>query len=133
LIGAIITIWSTHYFSYKYNKFYELFYMYLSPNVLIMTIGIFLSTKTICNKYTFTALTHNIITTLSTLSFGIYLIHLIIYTQVNKYLHLDNSVLGNNPLHPLIGITLTSVCVFIFSAIATYLIRRLPLLGKWLT
>ncbi|MEY3219839.1 MAG: hypothetical protein RIT27_1196 [Pseudomonadota bacterium] len=133
IVSFILTMWLTHYFSYKNNKFYELFYAYTSPNVLIMSVGTFLLVKKMNFQSHFVKRFSKIIITLSQLSFGIYLVHLISYNQINKYLHLDNTTLNGNPIHPAMGILLTSVCVFVISAILTYLIRQIPLIGKRIT
>jgi surface polysaccharide O-acyltransferase-like enzyme len=127
--GIIITILATDYFSYKQGKFYDVFYRYTTPNVLMVSIGIFLLFQMLSSKLeTLKPMSRSLLIKLSEVSFGIYLMHIIILNQVNVRLHLDG-----NTFHPAIGILLTSICVFAISAILTYMIRQIPFIGKWVT
>lgn len=130
--GIIITILATDYFSYKHGRFYEFFYRYTTPNVLMVSVGVFWIIQMLSSKLeTLKPMGRSLLIKLSEASFGIYLMHLIIHNQVNIYLHLDSSVLDGKTIHPAIGIILTSVCVFIISAVLTHLIRQIPFIGKW--
>ncbi len=127
--GILITILATDYFSYKHGRFYDVFYRYTTPNVLMVSIGMFLLVQMLSSQLeTLKSLSRSLLIKLSEVSFGIYLMHIIILNQVNIRLHLDA-----NTFHPAIGIILTSISVFVISAILTYLIRQIPFVGKWMT
>ncbi len=133
-IGIAITAWMTNYFSQSQGKASHLFYMYTSPNVLLTSIGVFMIAKKLTPKLK--ALNYKaqqLLILMSEISFGIYLMHLVIHIQVGTYLRLDTSMFAGNPTHPLIGVTLTSVSIFVISAILTYMIRQIPFIGKWVT
>ena len=125
--GIVITILATDYFSYKHGRFYDVFYRYTTPNVLMVSIGVFWIIQMLSSKLeTLKPMSCSLLIKLSEASFGIYLMHIMILNQVNIRLHLDA-----NTFHPAIGILLTSVCVFIISAVLTHLIRQIPFIGKW--
>ncbi|WP_225556222.1 acyltransferase family protein [Flavobacterium columnare] len=101
LIGILTTICAT-FFATKYKgKFYEGFYSYLMPNVLIVSIGIFLVFKD------FIKFNSKTISFFSKYSYGIYLIHIFVMTNLEK--------LGFSYtfINPIIGIPVTSILCFI--------------------
>ena len=115
IIGIVITVYGTHYLTHKNNEFSGYFYGYLTPNVLLSSIGVFLILKnsTIKNKAI-----KNLILFLSNQSFGIYLVHILVLTLLNK--------IGINWqfLNPIISIPITSIICLIISSLIIYLIRK---------
>ena len=126
--GIMITVFATDYFSHKYAKFYEFFYSYMAPNVLMVSVGVFLIIKMAAFKLeTLKPLNRSLLIKLSEASFGIYLMHVFFIYQANMILHLDG-----NTFHPLIGVFLTSFFVFVVSAALTYLIRQISFVGRFI-
>ena len=92
------------------------FYEYESFFVLFETIAVFLLVKRLCNVES------RIVSSISKLSFGIYLVHMLVYY-----------ILGLTPtmIPPLIGIPLLSLLVFVVSYVIVLLLSRIPILNRW--
>ena len=115
IIGMSITIYGTYYFTLKNNEYSEYFFGYLTPNVLLSSMGIFLLFKNfvIKNKRII-----KVILFFSNHSFGIYLVHIFILTLLN-------SVGINWKLtNPIISIPITAVICFLLSSLIIYLLRK---------
>ena len=116
IIGLSITIYGTYYLTYKNNEFSEYFYGYLTPNVILTSIGIFLLLKVFIIK---SQRIKNVISFFSNQSFGIYLVHVLI-------LRLLNIVEINWEFtSPIISIPLIALICFLLSSITIYLLRKI--------
>ena len=78
VLGVILTLVSTSYLSITANKLNITYYNYLSPNVCLMAIGIFLLGKTFLNT------TNTSLVSLDRHSYGIYLIHALVLHYVYR-------------------------------------------------
>jgi surface polysaccharide O-acyltransferase-like enzyme len=121
--GIFLTIITTYFYSSKSGHFDAKYYDFLSPNVLMMSVGIFLmikrfSASPIKHRFHFRYL-------IDKYSFGIYLSHAIFLDIFFKSTSLVKHL---NPLifYPLITVSCVSV-----SLVAVYLISRLPY-GKYI-
>jgi surface polysaccharide O-acyltransferase-like enzyme len=117
LSGLVVTIIGTYLLSSSSGKFNGIFYSYLSPNVLIVSIGIFLVSK---NNQAPNQKIFGIVSFISKFSFGIYLIHILVLSVLYK--------IGINWdfINPIIGIPITSfICLFISGGIV-YCVNKLP-------
>jgi len=92
----------------------ELYFGYLTFNVLIESIGIFLFVRSTW----FTR--SNLIEIVAKYSFGIYFVHVLVLQFLNEY------KINVFYIHPIIGITLTSVLCLIISTLSIALINKLP-------
>lgn len=124
--SAVLTIVgsSWHYISNKPGESY--FFKYLSPNVFIFSIAIFLIFKHNFSKIHFGEKTKKLIVKLSSLTFGIYLSH-IIFVKILK-----SSPLTIENIHPLISVPLLTLSIFILGAITTWIISKIPVLKKYI-
>ena len=77
LIGAGIgcTILGTYYNSILSGRFDKTFYDYLTPNVLLFSLGIFIFLKNINFK---NSILRNVILSISKYSYGIYFVHILV-------------------------------------------------------
>lgn len=116
IIGMGITIYGTYYLTHKKNAFSGYFYNYLSPNVLLSSVGVFLILKQIEIKNN---TIKKLILFFSSQSFGIYLVHVLILTLLSKF--------GINWIftNPIISIPITSLICFSLSSLTIYLIRKI--------
>lgn len=116
LIGVLITIFGTYYFSYKSNKFYDYFYEYLSLNALMISTGVFLlfnNIEDINDKI------KPITSKLNECSFGIYLIHpfvINIFALLGIFAYFAN---------PIFGILIISLACFLVSFIIVFIIKKI--------
>lgn len=126
LLTLIITPVLSIISSYSFNKFTLLFVEYKSVNIVILSIGIFLLFKKISDKVNFSYCFSKIIFILSNMSFGIYLIHMLVIDIFNA---LDIISLKNTisslliPIYSLIVFTI-SFCFLFFVKILCKVLKK---------
>ncbi|WP_309642374.1 acyltransferase family protein [Flavobacterium sp.] len=117
LIGIAITISGTYWMTANKNHFFSGFYSYLSPNVILTSIGVFLIFKHSSFSNKWIAI---LSTSISKYSYGIYLSHVFVLMVLSK--------LGISGLfiNPILGIPLTTVLCLMISLLITYSINKIP-------
>jgi surface polysaccharide O-acyltransferase-like enzyme len=115
--GIIITSIGTFYFTTKRGEFYDLFYFYLSPNVVIVSIGVFLLFKNVDLK---NGIVIKLSILISKFSYGIYLSHVFVLIILSKI------GLSSSFINPTIGIISTSIICLLLSFLITRAINNLP-------
>jgi surface polysaccharide O-acyltransferase-like enzyme len=116
LIGIVITIFGTYYFSIKNNKFSDYFYEYLNLNTLMVSVGVFMLFNKIENV---NDKIKPIVLKLNVCSFGIYLIHpflLNIFGLIGLSAYFVN---------PIIRILIISLACFLLSFIVIFIIKKI--------
>ncbi|WP_159090731.1 acyltransferase [Aquimarina aquimarini] len=115
VIGTLITIFGTYYLSYQEQEFCEYLYGYLTPNVLMSSIGVFLLFKkwSIKNKIAIKTITF-----LSSHSFGIYLSHILVLSI------LERQGLDWSWIHPAFSIPLLTIVSLLVSGGIVYLLKK---------
>jgi surface polysaccharide O-acyltransferase-like enzyme len=123
-IGFLITAFGTYFLSVKYGKVVKSLCDYLTPNVLISSVGVFLFIKSLgsVRGKIFSA----IINFIDKYSYGIFLVHILGLKIVSK--------IGVNAyfVHPIIGIPFTAFLCLIVSGLIIFVVRKLPL-GKYIS
>ena len=119
-VGILTTMFGTSFMTYHNNQLFEGFYSYLSLNVIIVSIGVFLLFKD------FIRFNSKAILFFSKYSFGIYLVHVMILTVVSR---LGISFEFGTPI---IGIPVLSVFCFISSTVIIWGVNKLPF-GKFIS
>ena len=130
LLCWAVTASGTHYLSLGKGTFTDSFYGYFAPAVALAAAAQF-----VLFKHLFTAYTPNengvlsrVIVSLSTLSFGIYLIHGFYLTALRMgLLGFKLSVFSTNPI---LAIPATSLAILLLSFLTIYLFSKVPLLKK---
>jgi surface polysaccharide O-acyltransferase-like enzyme len=127
LMSLVFTIVMTFTLSIKNKQLDEFFYQYQTPNVVFMSLFIFLFFKdklkdriANCHKM------NKMIFLLSDLSFGVYLVHIIVLTLVTK-LNLS-LILGKCSFIILLIIPLETLMILIVSYLMVYCIKKIPYL-----
>jgi surface polysaccharide O-acyltransferase-like enzyme len=119
--SLIVTFLGTYYLSWRSDQFNEYLYDYLSLNVVVMSASAFV----LILNWTWAKKPRSLFQTLSSLSFGIYLIHIFILEVLRKG---DlGFTLHGSLASPLWMIPITSLTVFLISALAIAIIRKIPL------
>jgi surface polysaccharide O-acyltransferase-like enzyme len=116
-IGTLITLIGTYFISLSQQAFNSVFYSFLTPNVLITAIGIFLlfkQTTIKSNKINF------LIKAISKYSYGIYLSHIFVLLWLSRFKITWDFV------HPAIGILTTSALCLTISLLITFMLRKIP-------
>lgn len=124
LLGVTITIVGTYLISERMGVLSHAFYDYLTPNVLIASIGIFLLFRfyiKVTNQFLL-----KIIFFIDKYSYGIYLIHILVLSSL--------SLLGISAtfIHPALAIPLRTLLCLGISFSLVYIINKLPL-GKYIS
>ncbi len=118
--GILITILGTYFATSYKGSFYGGFYSYLSPNVILASVGIFLFFKD------FVSFNSKSILFFSKYSYGTYLIHILVLIVLRKI------GLTYAFINPIIGIPITSVLCFVFSTLIIWGVNKLPF-GKYIS
>lgn len=119
LLCFIASIFLNYSASVRLNMFYNSFFAYRTPYIILASILFFILVYNLVHNKE-----HNkIIKLLSDLSFGVYLIHGI-------FLDITFKVFNYRDFNSLIGIPLFVFIIFIFSVLSVYLLRKSKLLKK---
>lgn len=124
LAGYAITALPFYYrsFTHEMVQEVELTWLYCTPNVILMTLGVFLLCKAIPAQE---APCYGLVSRLSRLSYGVYLLHVIVlysvFFDVLKATGMDT---------PWFILTLT-LCTFVTSSLISWLLSKLPF-GKYI-
>jgi len=124
LFGGLITIFVTYFLSLKSNSFDGRFYDFLGFNVVIASIGVFLLCKDMVVKNKFFK---KAVGTISKYSYGIYLSHILILIGFAK-IEFDYTL-----FNPWISIPLIAFCVLGISLLLTFLLSKIPIVGKYIS
>jgi surface polysaccharide O-acyltransferase-like enzyme len=123
LIGLIITILGT-YFLFKINgEMDELYYEYLTLNVLMCSIGIYLYVK---DKNIKNQSVLKFLNLINRFSYGIYLVHILVLIFLTK------AGITCFFINPIIGVLLTTALCLIVSCLIIYGLSKLPY-GKYIS
>jgi surface polysaccharide O-acyltransferase-like enzyme len=122
-IGLLLTIISTYQISYSNGKFSELFYNYLSPNIILLSVGVFLLFKSARFNNIFI---NNVLNIVSKYSYGIYLIHVFILFLLSKI------GLTGIFINSIIAIPLVTLLCFSISLVTIFLLNKIKILQPFL-
>jgi surface polysaccharide O-acyltransferase-like enzyme len=123
LTGIVITSLGTFFITDNLNRFDELFYGYLTPNVLLVSAGVFLLFK---NFVKFGTKMTKIVLFFSKYSYGVYLIHVLVLMVLAKF------NISYAFVNPIIGIPVTSILCIVVSTFIVLGINKLPF-GKYIS
>lgn len=128
IIGLITTVYITYVLTKNNNGvLVPHFYSYFAPNIIFMSIGVFL----ICKNTSWKKLLNNklsinrLVINLSNKSFGIYLVHLLILNMILS--RTMNMLVNIHYLYVGIAILLISVITFLASYCIVLVLQRIPL------
>lgn len=126
ILGAISTVVLTAMASLKTGKAEGAFYSYFSPNVMLVSISVFIFFKYEVSKIKFSRKSISAIETLSNCSFGIYLIH--------DFFNMFFSGMGIDTMkyNPLLSVPVTALLVYCASLLVGYIISKMPFLRNTL-
>lgn len=119
LVGIILTIGLTIIASKKIGKYTDLYSEYLSLNVFLESIAVY-----VFAKYNFK--TNKIIKNIAGCCFGIYLVHALILEKGKDILEIS-SLLFN----PIIAVPIISISVFIIALVISKILNKIPIINKY--
>jgi surface polysaccharide O-acyltransferase-like enzyme len=109
-------------FQNKVDK--EIFLAPLTPGIFVMSASIYLLFKQ-SNFNKSKDWIEKIVNWICAYSYGIYLIHLLVLSLI------DDKIMSIDGIHPLLSIPMVSLLCLICSILFIYLLRRIPIIGKW--
>lgn len=98
---------------------------YQYPNIVFFSVGVFLLFKELGKKIKFSTKAQKLIISISDLTFGIYLIHILL---LKVWYSLGINI---QMFHPIFSIPTVAIIVFASSAIIIFVIRKIPIFGKY--
>ena len=125
---AAITSVGTYFLTVQKGRLDTAFYNYLSPNVVLFAVLVFLILKSLPWSQAFAKhrLLHSTVILTAASSLGIYFLNQLILEPLKA--GQVGILLSGMTLHPLIGIPLTTIVAVTICVIATQALRRLPLI-----
>ena len=118
--ATLITIMVTYILSIKNNSVYDSFLWYRSIFIVIASFMIFL--LVITNEGVFK---HKVISNISSLSFGVYLIHIIFIILLKKYFN----IISYNAIWM---IPIVTILIYLCSYLSCYIISKIPVINKFI-
>lgn len=125
LTGA--TYYLTQLYSVRYGAYAELFHVYTTPNVVLMSVSAFVFLLFVSQKSPLAA--SRPVRSLSACSFGIYFVHVLVLERI-YYNILGGPVM--TPPQAVLAIVLTAAFVLLVSWLAAWLMRSV-VLTRWLS
>ena len=123
IILLLVSLGESIYLNYtaslKFNMFYNLFFAYRTPFIILSTFIIFKLVYIYCHNKK----PKDIILLGSDLSLGVYLIHGMFLDVTTKYVDYKNVI-------PIIGIPSFTLYILVLSMISVYLLRKIKYLNK---
>jgi surface polysaccharide O-acyltransferase-like enzyme len=117
VLSVVVSACTTYFFSLKAHKIDLSMYSYLSINTIIQSIALFMSIKDITVKNRYISLVQS---TISSYSYGIYLVHIMIIGIL-----FQNGIYWNFT-HPLLSLPLLAIVVLICSFVIIFVLRKIP-------
>ena len=114
-----ISIWMNYSLSISLNQFYNLFFAYRTPFIMICSFALYVL---IISNYRKDSL-NKLVTGLSDLSLGVYLIHGI-------FLDVTVKVFIYSSINSIIGIPIFTIIIFILSVISTFILKKIKFLKE---
>ena len=99
---------------------------YLYPNIIFMSAAVFMFFKDKVSKVRFSDIQSNIISKLSGLSYGIYLVHVLVL-KVLYHLGVDLSL-----CNIIISIPLITIITFVISTCVIFIVSKVPIVNKYI-
>ncbi len=102
----------------------------------LVTVAVFVFFQEKLSGIRFKKMTQKLLLELSANTFGVYLIHLLVIeglqTKGIDSLSIGGAVLGETPAGCLVGIPLLTIASFLICNVAVSLLRRIPVVGKYI-
>jgi surface polysaccharide O-acyltransferase-like enzyme len=117
IISFLSSIYLNYKASIKFDMFYNLFFAYRTPFIIISSILFYIL---IFNLFSNKTSPNKIITTCQDLSLGVYLIHGI-------FLDITCKIFNYSLINPIIGIPVFTIIICLLSCLSIYLLRKIKL------
>ncbi len=124
ILGMLFTMGMTYGMAVMEGAPTEMYYEYISLNVLLESISVFIFVKYNAEKW---GKINKLVFFLSECSFGVYLIHVLVLEQFKNTLQINTL-----SFNPLLSIPLLVAVIFIISLGMVMIIKKIPILNKYI-
>lgn len=129
VISVLFTFFGTLYLSLKFDKALGNLYNYIMPHTLLVTFAIFIFIKSLFEHKKFSEFSSNLIIKISSLTFGIYLLHALVLNYIVKNIkYFKVAELSDSTA---VVIPILAVIVFIISSVIIYIFSNFTLFKKY--
>lgn len=119
ILGFSASIYLNFKASIKFDMFYNLFFAYRTPFIVISSLSFFVIIYNIFSSKKI----NKVVIALSDLSLGVYLVHGI-------FLDITNALFDYINIHPIIGIPLFTFLIFTTSTLTVYLLKKIKFINN---
>lgn len=126
ILGAVATVWASTVLSRHQGSFCDILFEYRSPNIAFMAVAIFVLFRYVLGVSEERSRRQRL-GGVARISFGIFLVHDFFIMLLR---HFGVTALSFNPV---ISVPVLSAAVFLCSFAVSWLISKIPLLGRYLT
>ncbi len=126
IISFIATLALTIFCSVRSDKPVNIFFNYLTTNILLESIAVFVFFKNILTKIKFSSKAGYVIEKLSKYSFAIYLCHMLVLKVAGKF------GLTGISFNPVIAVPITSIFVFVIALAISIILHKIPFFKKFI-
>ena len=119
ILCVISSIYLNYSFSHRYIRFYNLFFAYRTPFIILSSVSFYIL---VVSNYT-RNMVPKVIETLSDVSFGVYLIH-------GLFLDVTIKIFNYQRINALIGIPAFFLIILIFSTTSVLVIKKIKIVHK---
>lgn len=127
VLGFISTIVLSAILSKYTKEANSLFYGYFTLNILLESVLVFTLAKKFFKKIKISIKIEKNLTQISKYCFGIYLVHALVITYLDKFLNLNTLT-----FNPFFSVPIISIVVFIISFFISFIINQIPILNKYI-
>lgn len=127
VLGGIVAVVGTSIVAKNTNKPLEILIQNFSPNILMLSVALFVFAKQHLNRLSVDRKIKAIIAKLSKYSFGVYLSHALVLNIILRVF--DYQVLFNNLI---LSTLFISIIVFIVSYIISFVFSHIPVINKYI-
>lgn len=126
VLGAAVTVGGTAWLSRQRGELVQTLYNYDSPNIVLMSVAVFVLFRYVLGISEERSRRQRV-SGVARVSFGIYLVHVFFFMVMDK---LNISVLS---FPPVLAVPVLAAAVFLCSFAVSWLISKIPLVGRYLT
>lgn len=125
--GFLFTIFATGFVSHHMGEAYDAFYYNMTCNVLFEGSAVFVFAKQRLSKICGNIRIRKIVLTLSSWSFGAYLVHALVLEVLDR-----RFMLNTMTYHPAVSVPVLLILVGVISFAVSALLNCIPVLKKWI-
>ena len=126
VLGAVVTVGGTAWFSQRRGALVQTFYNYDSPNIVLMSAAVFVLFRYVLGVSEERSRRQRL-SGVARISFGIYLVHVFFLIALN---HFGMTTLS---FAPALSVPVLTLVVFLCSFAVAWLLSKIPFVGRYLT